>query len=220
MVIYQESLHDVRSTKYKILIICSSLNVTDEVSHPCKVTENYNSVYFNIYILESKWEDKTPHHQISQTCSGVLKFFRKDQPKTNNLVKDDNDDLFPFAHNILNYLQIAFCQLYHISHLVAMCKNVTSMRWVHLTFSFAVFIRAYKWKSSKNWWTAPQKFKTSWLLRQEFVHWGLYTFFISHMCAFCHNQLNYCNNIQWRVQDMKLFVNCLLYTCHLQLFSY
>lgn len=70
--------------------------------------------------------------------------FCKDQPKTNNLVKDDNGDLFPFAHNILNYLQVAFCRLYHISHLVATCQNATSMRWVHLTFSFAVFIRAYK----------------------------------------------------------------------------
>ena len=34
--------------------------------------------------------------------------FRKDQPKTNNLAKDDNGDLFPFAHNILNYLQVVF----------------------------------------------------------------------------------------------------------------
>jgi hypothetical protein len=32
----------------------------------------------------------------------LQEFFHKDQPKTNNSVKDDKGDLFPFAHYILN----------------------------------------------------------------------------------------------------------------------
>jgi uncharacterized UBP type Zn finger protein len=118
--------------------------VTDEVSHPCKARYRIIVQCILIFIFwKINEKTKLPITKFHKPAQEFSSFFHKDQPKSNNLLKDDNGDLFPSTHNILNYLQVAFCQ-YHISHLVATYQNATSMRWIHLTFSFAVFTRAYK----------------------------------------------------------------------------
>jgi hypothetical protein len=43
----------------KTLNLCSFLNVRQQISHPYETTDkNYSLVYFNLYILDSRQEDK------------------------------------------------------------------------------------------------------------------------------------------------------------------